>query len=128
MIMSTKTANKILIVDDDEGITETMADIFREFDLHVETANSGEKALSLFESNKYSMVFMDIRMPGMSGVETFKKMKRINPSIPVSLMTAYVVDEIVEEAKREGIFEIYYKPIEISALIQDIKNTLNFKN
>ena len=59
---------RILVVDDDEGITETMKDILEVSGYKVDTASSGASAVGLFKKNVYDAVLMDLKMPGMSGI------------------------------------------------------------
>ena len=82
----------ILIVDDDIGMTETLADIFDDRGYDVAVAGDGYKAIGMIGERAYDIVLMDIKMPGINGVETFKEVKRISSSTKVIMMTAYSVE------------------------------------
>jgi DNA-binding NtrC family response regulator len=67
---------------------------------------------------------MDIKMPVMNGVEAFKKLKEIAPETPVIMMTAYAVEELIQEALREGAFGAFHKPIDFEKLVSSIERAL----
>jgi len=113
----------ILIVDDNEEFCRNVKDIMELRDIHVETANDGFQALELVKQKGFDAVLMDIRMPVMDGVETFKKMKRIIPDVPVIMMTAYAVEDLIREALREGAFGCLSKPIDFKTLFAVIEDT-----
>ncbi len=105
----------MLIVDDDSGMTETLADIFTDMGYEVAVGENGYRAIEMIRQNKYDLALMDIKMPGINGVETFKEIKRISPQIRVITMTAY--SELIQEALKEGAYDVIYKPIDIDKLI-----------
>lgn len=116
--------NRILIVDDDIGMTETLSDILSELDYNIDTVNEGYKTIDMIRKNSYDLVLLDIKMPVINGVETYKKIKDIAPSLKVIMMTAYSVEELVEEALNEGAFGIIYKPLNIKNLLAIIEKLL----
>lgn len=69
---------KILLVDDNEAYTDSIMDILEDEGYTVQTANSGEQACELTQKAQFDLILMDIKMPGMNGVETFLKMKQQN--------------------------------------------------
>ena len=104
---------RILIVDDDPGMTETLADILSDMGHDVAMAGDGYRAIELIEDNLYDVVLMDVKMPGINGVETFKRVKRISPSTRFIMMTAYSLEDLLNEALEEGAYGIFYKPLDI---------------
>ncbi len=118
--MEEKTS--ILIVDDDLGMTETLFDILTDKEYKVDVANEGYTAIELVNKNDYSIAFIDIKMPGINGVETFKKIKHIRPFLKVIMMTAYSVEDLAKEAIKEGVYGIIYKPLNINELFNFIRN------
>ncbi|KKN09034.1 hypothetical protein LCGC14_1050610 [marine sediment metagenome] len=116
--------NRILIIDDDIGMTETLSDILSDMDYITDTVNEGYKGIDMIRKNSYDLVLLDIKMPVINGVETYKKIKDIIPSLKVIMMTAYSVEELVEEAINEGAFGIIYKPINIKNLLAIIEKLL----
>ncbi len=81
---------KILVVDDDLEICTTYKEILEMMEYEVRCAYDGYEALEALKNERYDVVLMDIRMPGIDGVETFKRMKAFT-SIPVILVSAYAI-------------------------------------
>jgi two-component system response regulator HydG len=114
----------VLVVDDDPGILETMADILVEKKFLVTIASDGFKAIELVREKHFDAIIMDVRMPGIDGVETFKKMKKIKRVPKTIFMTAYALEDMIQEAKAEGAIAVLIKPIDIEALDTLLKNRL----
>ncbi len=121
--MEAKTS--VLIVDDNISLAKTLSLILIQKGFDATTANSGSEALELVSSKQdIDVVLMDIKMPIMNGVETFKKMKETIPNATVIMMTAYAVEDLIQEAIREGAYGVIHKPIDIEdsiRLIEDAK-------
>ena len=105
----------VLIVDDDIELTEALADVLELSAVTVSVANSGEQALDLLQRQRFDCVLIDIMMPGLSGVETLKRARELSPGSVIILMTAYSVDELIDEAKREGALAVLKKPIDVDS-------------
>jgi DNA-binding NtrC family response regulator len=118
-----KSKASVLLVDDDKDMTETLSDILTDMDYRVETANSGLEAIEKVKTHAFDTVLLDIKMPGINGVETFREIKRIQPEAVVMLMTAQSVEELVAEALEEGAYGIMYKPIDTKKLVEFIETT-----
>ena len=80
---------RILLVDDEEGIQLLYREEFEEEGFEVATAYNGEEALEQFSQELPDLVILDINMPGMNGIEVLRRMKEINPNLPVILSSAY---------------------------------------
>jgi two-component system response regulator HydG len=114
----------ILIVDDNISLCKTMSFVLGRKGYDVATANDGPEAIERVKERPFEMVFMDIKMPLMDGVETYRRIKQIRPEAVVVMMTAYAVEEMVQEALEEGAYGIIYKPVDIEkavALVQEAK-------
>ena len=101
---------RVLLVDDDRDIRNMLKLILEFHGQTVVTANSGEDACKLFKEQCFDCVIMDVKMPGMDGVEAMKVMKEIRKGTPVILMTAYANDPKIEEARESGVHQILFKP------------------
>jgi len=114
---------KILVVDDNENFCKNLKDILelKEYEAHI--AHDGFKALEIVRQNGIDLVLLDIKMPAMNGVETFKKIKEIAPGTPVIMMTAYAVEELIRDALCEGAFGVIQKPLDFDKLFSLIAHT-----
>ena len=107
---------KLLIVDDQKGITDALNSFFEHRGFSVKTAGSGEEALEAIKKDKPGIVFLDITMKGMSGLEVLAKTKVIDRSIKVIMLTVHNEKEIVDRAKELGADEYITKPFRIDYL------------
>lgn len=111
-----------MIVDDEEMMTETLSDLLQEFGYHVEVAGDGYEAIEKVRANPFDIIFMDIRMPGINGVETFREIKAMRPETAVMMMTAYSMEELVAEALESGAWGVMYKPLDIGKVVEFIEH------
>ena len=114
----------ILIVDDDAGMCETLFDIMEDKGYRTVIALDGYEAIQKVKEMDFDVILMDIKMPGMDGVETFKEIKKIHPETAVVMMTAYAVEDLIKEALHEGAYDVLYKPLDIErmiGLIEDVR-------
>ncbi len=107
----------ILIVDDDAGMCETLADIMEDKGFSAFVALGGYEAVEKVKEMDFDVILMDIRMPGMDGVETFRQIKSIQPNTAVVMMTAYAVKDLIKDALSEGAYGVLYKPFEMERMI-----------
>jgi len=107
----------ILIVDDDVGLGRSLSLVLEHKGYNVATAKDGPEALAMVEERPFDMVFMDIKMPLMNGVETYKRVKKVRPEAVVVMMTAYAVEELVQEALQAGAYGVIYKPFGIEKVL-----------
>lgn len=114
---------RILVVDDNKEFCQNVRDIVELQGYEVLTAHDGFQALELVRQDGLDLVLMDVKMPIMDGVATFKKIKQIAPQLPVVMVTAYAVEECVREALREGAFGFLKKPLDFELLFAVIENT-----
>jgi two-component system response regulator HydG len=107
---------KILAVDDNEEFCQNVTDILGLRSYEVVSAYNGFKALELVRQDNFALVLMDVKMPVVDGVEIFKKLKEIAPDIPVIMVSAYTVEDLIIEALREGAFGFLKKPLDFEKL------------
>jgi len=113
----------VLVVDDNGDLRDNLADILEENGFEVGTAATGEEAVEKVRLRKPDFVLMDIKMPVMSGVEAFRKIKGLSPSTVVIMMTAFTRDELVRDALREGAYAVLYKPLDVKALLDTLRRS-----
>ena len=114
-----------LIVDDHVGMRTTLQDILEDEGYHVSSASSGDEAIELCQEHKFDIILMDVRMPGINGVEAFKKIKTISKDSRVIMMSAYSIDEMKLEALKEGAIAFLEKPLDISQVLKLIAEDEN---
>ena len=123
---SGRRAGRILIVDDEKNMRKTLADILRDEGYQVATAATGEEAVALCSQQDFDVVLMDVRMPGMDGVEAFRRIRRHREGVRVLLMSAYDVNQLKEAALDEGAIAFLSKPLDVQKVIQligEVKET-----
>jgi CheY-like chemotaxis protein len=108
---------KVLVVDDDRRMVKTICDILQYKGYETEHAYCGEEAMEKAKEDGLDCVLMDLKMPGIDGIETLKIIKELKRDLPVILMSAYATMEQTEEAKREGAHALLSKPIDIEAAL-----------
>ena len=113
---------KLLLVDDEKGITDSLKSFFAQRGFAVDTADSGEKAIEKVKKDKPDIVFLDIRMRGMSGLEALKEIKKIDSNIRAIMLTILEDKETVEQAKALGADEYITKPFKVDYLEQVVIN------
>lgn len=114
--------SSILIVDDNVSLDKTMTFVLQRKGYDVTFAKDGMEALEKAGEKQFDMIFMDIQMPVMNGVETLKAIRKIQPSAAVVMMTAYAVEDLVREALEAGAYGILYKPVDIDEVAALVEN------
>ncbi|MBI5249801.1 MAG: response regulator [Desulfomonile tiedjei] len=113
---------RVLLVDDNEDFLDSTKDVLEEEGYQISTASSGIEAIRQFNNNRFDVVVMDIKMPGLNGVETLALMKKHDPHVNVIMCTAYIVENLIREALEEGAYAVLNKPFEMDLLIRTIEN------
>jgi len=116
--------NTILIIDDDDQLRKSFERLLMEEGYCVESAPSGEMGLDRVNEKTPDLVILDIRLPGMNGLETFRAIHKIEPKLPVIIMTAFGTTETAIEATKMGAFDYILKPFEIPDMLSVIKQAL----
>ena len=114
----------VLIVDDQIGMLETFADILKDEGFSVTAAEDGFHAIQKVKAQNFDIIFMDIKMPGINGVQAYREIKKINSRASVIMMTAYSVEDLIKEAIEEGAYTVIYKPFDMDRVIQTIEKVL----
>lgn len=107
---------KLLLVDDEKGITDSLESFFQNRGFTVYSADGGEKALEIVKKDKPDIVFLDIRMRGMNGLEVLERVKKIDNKIKVIMLTIHEEQEMMNRAKELGADEYITKPFRVDYL------------
>jgi len=117
--------NKILIVDDDPKICMGIADILRYKGYQTRSASTATEGLELLKRNRFSAVLLDIVMPGISGIELLKEIHKINPRLPIIMVSGHGTIELAIKATQLGSYDFLEKPVDAERLLLTLKNAIN---
>ena len=123
----TTQKHALLIVDDDAAMRQMLASLFREQGYPVQEAASAEEALEQARSHDFDLVLSDIKMPGKTGIEMVGELRRVRPSTPVVLMTAFGSIDSAVDAMRAGAFDYITKPFEPEAVLLAVERALEVR-
>jgi two-component system OmpR family response regulator len=112
---------RVLVVDDELDFLETIVKLLNKRNLEVMGAESGEKALELLENEPFDVVVLDIRMPGMDGIETLREIKKRKPSTEVIMLTGHGSIESGLQGLQLGAYDYVMKPAELEDLVERIR-------
>jgi DNA-binding NtrC family response regulator len=107
----------ILVVDDLRNMRLTLGGVLEDKEHRVVIVENGYQAIEEVRRNHFDAIFMDIRMPGINGVETFREVKKIAPKVAVIMMTAYSVEDLLKEALEEGAYTCIHKPFDMEKVL-----------
>ena len=113
---------RVLVVDDDCDHAESLADVIEMRGHTARIANSGEEALDLFRDDDFDFVLLDVKLPGINGVETFLEIRKIRPSARVMMMTGYSVEQLVAQAIEGGALGVLHKPFAAMQVLDLLTN------
>lgn len=116
---------EILIVDDQAGIRLLLNEVFQKDGYIIHMASNGLEAIQIFEQNKLDCILLDIKMPGMDGIEILKRIREQNETIPVYMMTAYGEQDLMNRAQELKVEKFFTKPFNIFDVRNDIRILLN---
>ncbi len=114
----------ILVVDDERSIQESLTMILEYEKYSVDCALSGPDALDKVQSNGYAAVLLDVKMPGMDGLEVLDKIRQINPDLPVVMISGHGTIETAVEATKRGAFDFLQKPLDRDKVLVTIRNCI----
>jgi DNA-binding response OmpR family regulator len=115
---------RVLIVDDDLDHAESLVDVIEMRGHVTQLAHSGEEAIGYFRAGDFDFVLLDVKLPGINGVDTFLELKQIRPTAQVMMMTGYSVEQLVTRAIEGGALGVLHKPFaatEILELLVEVK-------
>lgn len=113
---------RVLLIDDETVFVDNLAGILTRRGMKVQSINDGLKALDLLTNEQYDVLVLDLRMPGMDGVELLKAIRERDVQTPVIVLTGHVSIKQLTEALKEGAAEVVLKPCRIDTLVSCIEN------
>jgi DNA-binding NtrC family response regulator len=119
---------KLLLVDDEVEFRETLMRRMKKRNVDVVGVSSGEEALEYLSLSPIDVVVLDVRMPGMSGVETLREIKKRMPLIEVIMLTGHASLEVAIEGMEIGAFDYLMKPISIDDLLYKVQDAYKKKS
>jgi len=118
---------RLLVVDDEEDFRETMVNRLCKRDIDASGAESGEKAVQLVDKYLYDVIILDVKMPGMDGIETLREIKKIKPLTEVIMLTGHATVESGIEGMKLGAFDYVLKPADFDGLLVKINQAYQKK-
>lgn len=118
--MTEDQLTRVLLVDDEHEFLQTLSERLKTRGLRVDIALSGEEALQKLSSELFQVIVVDLSMPGMDGLETTKRIKEMNPSLEVIILTGYGTVRSGVDAMKIGVSDFIEKPVEINSLLEKI--------
>ena len=116
----------VLVVDDEKNLTLAMRRLLSAEGYRTETAGSGEEALEIVKDDFFDVIFLDVNMPDMNGLETFKKLRKVTPKSAVVMITGYgkTLKALVEEARELGVRAVIDKPFKINQITEAVREAI----
>jgi DNA-binding NtrC family response regulator len=118
---------RVLVVDDEERFRVTLGKLLGSRGLEVKTVGSGREALEELESDGYDVILLDVKMPGMSGVEALAAIKKTHPGLEVIILTGHASVDVAVDIMRLGGYEYLLKPCPLEELIDKIETAYERK-
>ena len=116
------TMARILIIDDERSIRNTLKDIL-EYEKHeVEIAATGEEGLEHLRNNGFDLVFLDVKMPGLDGIEVLQEATRTHPEMPVVMISGHGNIDTAVDAIKKGAFDFLEKPLDLNRILVTVRN------
>ena len=116
---------KVLVVDDDDRVVQSIAGVLEDEGFQVITAKSGEEAIEIFEQKKPDVTLLDIWMPGMDGIEVLKRLKRMVPDCQAIMISGHATISTAMTAVKLGAFDFIEKPLSLDVLLMTIRRALD---
>lgn len=118
----------VLVVDDEVEFLETLVKRLKKRNLRISSTTNGEEALQQLKEAPVDVVVLDVKMPGMSGIQALKEIKRICPLVEVIMLTGHANIEVAIEGMELGAFDYLMKPIDIDELLYKLQDAYKKKS
>jgi DNA-binding NtrC family response regulator len=117
----------VLFVDDEVEFLETLLKRMKKRDLEASGVKSGEQALEFLAQNRVDVVVLDVKMPGMDGIQALKEIKKLHPLIEVVMLTGHASVEVAIQGMELGAFDYLMKPVDIDDLLYKVQDAYKKK-
>ena len=118
---------KVLLVDDEEEFVLSLSERMKMREVNSDVALSGEQALDTIDKDLPDVMVLDLKMPGMDGMEVLRRAKKAYPGVQIIMLTGHGSEKDEQEARRLGVFEYLQKPVAIEKLIKTITEAYKSK-
>jgi DNA-binding NtrC family response regulator len=118
---------RVLVVDDEERFRKTMCKLLTARGLTARAAGSGPEALEILRGEHFDVVILDVRMPGMTGVQALAEVRKIDPEIEAIFLTGYASLDTAREITKLGAFDYLLKPYSVDELMEKIEGACDRK-
>jgi DNA-binding NtrC family response regulator len=118
---------KVLLVDDEDEFVKSLSERIQMRDIESGIAFNGEEALGIVDEDIPDVMVLDLKMPGIDGMEVLRRVRKTYPDVQVIMLTGHGSEKDEREARRLGVFEYLQKPTEIDRLVETIKNAYKHK-
>jgi DNA-binding NtrC family response regulator len=115
---------RVLVVDDEGELAFTLAERLGLRGFEAEGVTSGEEALEKIRGAAFDAMILDVKMPGLGGIEVIRQVRALRPGLPVIMITGHGCRESAEEGMRAGAFRYLMKPVQIESLVQIMRDAL----
>jgi len=120
-----RDSDSILLIEDESLVAETLKGNFQDNGYQITTAHNGEEGVRKFQSNNFDLVITDLKLKGMDGLQVSKKIKKINPQIPVIVVTGYLKQLSSDEVSRFGVHDFVLKPFTWAEMLKKVTECLD---
>ncbi len=117
---------KVLLVDDEEEFVRTLAERLQLRDLESDTVFDGEQAMESMSGEEPDVLVLDLKMPGIHGIEVLQWVKKFHPDVQVIILTGHGTERDEEKARELGAFDYLKKPVETDTLVNKIRNAYKY--
>jgi len=112
----------ILIIDDEKNICSTLKEIFKDWGCNVEAVQSGERGIIKCKNSSFDLILLDVNLPGIDGIETFKEIKKIQNEVEILMISGHSGIDIAVEAIKLGAYDFIEKPLSMAQIETAFKN------
>jgi len=119
---------KVLLVDDEKEFIETLSERLKMRELETRWALDGEEALESLQDDEPDVMLLDLKMPGMDGMEVLRKVKKAFPGVQVVMLTGHGTDKDEEQAKRLGAYAYLQKPVPLERLAKILRKAFESRS